>query len=317
MRDSRIVDTITSDGCDYTEQSDLTNDTTEQGTSELTGLSFTSRTVVCGSIDHTHFDGDITVDGDSFTLDNATESDVIVRFVAPNASSVEIIGVDVYSGTTRRGTATYYGNHGVVSAHLPAGPFELIPLAFNGDQITNPIPYRIEVIVDTPDTRCPEVTTGGYMEQNDGAQDTGNDVFAYPVGSPVAFTASTADAPEVTNLAIAANINYRLAGEAANVTAADKYEDTDTYEVATLATNELTIRLTWPTAGANLDWYLYEKNTSMPTVLTGSTTMTGTSEMQLTAVKPNTMYWLTIGAVTGTTVPATYNATLCGAQFTP
>ncbi len=316
MADARVIDAA-SDDCDYTEQSDLTNDTTSQGTSEITGLTFSTRTVICGTLDHTHFDGSITVDGDSYTLNIASDTDVIVRFVAPTANTVELTGVDVYSGTTRRGTATFYGNHGVVSAHLTAGTFELIPLALNGEQITASIPYRLEVIADTPETRCPEVTTGGYTETNDGAQDNGNDVLAYPSGSPVAFTTSSTDAPEMTNLAIAADVNYRVAGTAANVTAADKYEDTDMYEIATLATNELTVRVSWPTAGANLDWFLYEKNTTAPTIVTGSTTTAAMTEIQMMSVKPNTTYWLTINAVAGATVPTTYNATLCGAQFAP
>jgi hypothetical protein len=272
--------------------------------------------VICGTIDHTHFDGDITVDGDSFTLNVASDTDVIVRFVAPAANTVELIGVDVYSGTNRRGTATFYGNHGVVSARLPAGTFELIPLALNAEQITTSIPYRIEVSADTPDTRCPEVTSGGYTEASDGAQDSDNNVFAIPMTGSTTFT-NADDAAEVTNLSLAAGVNYRLSGQAANGTATDKYEDIDTYEIATLATNELTVRLSWPTAGADLDWYLWEKNTTMPTFAAGSTTAGTTGEIQLTSIKPNATYWLTIGAKLGITADATYNATLCGAQFVP
>jgi hypothetical protein len=313
--DARIIDAA-ADDCDYTEQSDLTNDTTSQGTSELTGLTFATRTVICGTIDHTHFDGSITVDGDSFTLNVASDTDVIVRFLAPTANTVELIGVDVYSGTTRRGTATFYGNHGVVSARLPAGTFELIPLALNAEQITTSIPYRIEVTADSPDTRRPEVTAGGFTEVGDGAQDNGNNIFAIPMTGSTTFTSAN-DADEMTNLAIAAGVNYRVAGSAANGTVTDKYEDIDTYEIATLATNELTIRLAWPTAGADLDWYLWEKNTTMPTFAAGSTTTGTTGEIQLTSIKPNATYWLTVGAKTGITADVAYNATLCGAQFAP
>lgn len=316
--DARVFD-APPDDCDYTEQNDTGNDTTESGTSESTGITFGTRTVICGTIDESHFDGSITVDVDSFSINAAADTDVIVRFVAPNANLVELVGVDVYDSTNAlRGTLSYYGNHGVVSARLAAGASELLAIALHGESITTPIPYRIEITADVPDTRCPEVTAGGYTEQNDTAQDDGNDVFDYPSGAPAAFTSATDDAPEPTNIVLAPDVNIRLAGESANVTNADKYEDTDTFEIATGAgTNELTVRLTWPTTGANLEWFLYEENTTAPTLVTASLGSAALSEVKLTAVKPNTTYWLTVNALAGTTVPTDYNATLCGAQFTP
>ncbi len=316
--DSRLMDAPASD-CDYTEQSDLSNDTSSTGgVTETTGLTFSSRTVVCGTVDHTHFDGDITIDGDSYTLTVAAETDVIIRMVAPGAASLELVGVDINgSGGSLAGTLTYYGNHGVVSARLPAGTFELLMLSLGGESITSSVPYRIEVVADMPDTRCPEVTVGGFMEANDSGNNTGNDVYAYPSGNPVAFTGSTTDAPEPTNIVLAPGVDIRFYGTAADIMDADKFEDTDTYEIATGAgTNELGLRLTWPTAGANLDWFLYEQNTTSP-IAGGTSTATTGVDMRLTAVKPNTTYWLAVSAVTGTAVPATYNATLCGAQYTP
>jgi hypothetical protein len=112
-------------------------------------------------------------------------------------------------------------------------------------------------------------------------------------------------------------LDIRISGESANVAAADYYEDTDTYAIATGAgTNEITVRLTWPTTGTNLDWILYEQNTTS-SVGAGTTASTTSPEMKLTSVKPNTTYWLAVSARTGTTVPATYNVTLCGDQYAP
>jgi hypothetical protein len=273
---------------------------------------------VCGTVDHTHFDGDITIDGDSYSLTVAAETDVIVRMVAPGAAALELVGMDIYDANgTLVGTFNYYGNHGVVSAHLPAGTFELLVLSLGTEAIITSVPYRIEVVSDAPETRCPEVTIGGFMETEMG-NNTANDVFDYSgTALPIATATAANDAPEATNIVIPPGLDIRISGESANVAAADYYEDTDTYAIATGAgTNEITVRLTWPTTGTNLDWILYEQNTTS-SVGAGTTASTTSPEMKLTSVKPNTTYWLAVSARTGTTVPATYNVTLCGDQYAP
>src|ERR1043165_5724181 len=57
-------------GCDYVEQRDGTNDTVAPatGSAEVTGLALGQRIVVCGAFEHTHFDGDITVDIDAYRM---------------------------------------------------------------------------------------------------------------------------------------------------------------------------------------------------------------------------------------------------------
>lgn len=310
--DARVFDAPSD--CDYTEQNDLTNDTTEMGTSETTGVTFSSRAVICGTLNHTNFQ-DIYVDVDSFTLTVAAETDVVVRLLAPNAGSLEFVALDVYdstSATSPRGILTYYGNHGVVSAHLAAGTFELLPYALHSEAPVSSLPYRIEVTADTPDTRCPVIMSGGYTEMGDGAQNNGNDVYDFTNTGPM-FTASTTDAPEATSIVMAPDFSNRFIGEAANISQPDKYEDTDTYEIATGNTNELTVNLTWP-AGSDLDWILYERNTTVA-VARGNFTNTSGREEKLVAVKPNSEYWLVVAGLPGNT--AMYNATLCGAQFTP
>lgn len=311
------IDTMVSDApsdCDYTEQSDLTNDTSETGTAEATGLTFTTKSVVCGTIDHTHFDG-LTVDADAYTLSVAADTDVIVRMVAPQGASLELFGIDIYPGTSSTPLALtyYYGNHAVMIARVPAGTFELLPYALASAQATSSVPYKIEVTTDMPDMRCPELTTGGYTEANDGPQDTGNDVISYPMGNPPAIGSGTA---EPTNIVIAPDFSNRIVGDSANVTATDKYEDTDTFLFATGAgTNELTVRLDWATAATNLDWILYEKNTTNGVGFGVATSTTG-PELKMFAVKPNAEYWLAVSGAVGTNNVA-YNATLCGAQFNP
>lgn len=311
------TDTMVSDAasdCDYSEQSDLTNDTSESGTAEATGLTFSTKSVVCGTIDHTHFDG-LTVDADAYTLSVAADTDVIVRMVAPQGASLELFGIDIYPGTSTTPLALtyYYGNHAVMIARVPAGTFELLPYALASAQATSSVPYKIEVTTDMPDTRCAELTTGGFPEAGDGAQNTGNDVISYPMGAAPSIGSGTAEA---TNIVIAPDFSNRVYGASADVTTTDKYEDTDTYLFATGAgTNELTVRLDWASGATDLDWILYEKNTTNG-VGFGVAASTAGPEMKMFAVKPNAEYWLTISGAIGTN-NVTYNATLCGAQFTP
>jgi hypothetical protein len=110
------------DDCDYTEQQDATNDDIDSGSPEATNLTFTTSadTVVCGTIDASHFDGDITVDIDSFLITLATDADVLVRMNGPGAEAIEFVGVDVRAGSASGalvGTLTYYGDHGGRSVH--------------------------------------------------------------------------------------------------------------------------------------------------------------------------------------------------------
>jgi hypothetical protein len=321
--DATIDAPVVPTGCDYTEQSDLSNDDVSSGagTPEATGLTFATKTVVCGTFEASHFDGDITVDIDGFTLTLGAESDVLVRIHGAGIGGPEFVGVDVYGGATFNqlvGTNTVIGTHGVTAMRLPAGTYELAAFALNSTAITTSLPYRIEVVADAPATRCPELTTGGFVEANDGGTNTGNDMIRLVSGTPPALTASATDVPEPTGFMIAAATNYRLTGSAADVAAVDLYEDVDTYAIATAAgTNELTVRLTWPGTTTNLDYRLFEANMTESVIAAIGTASTG-PELRTFAVKSGASYWLLVGAKTGTGgLPAAYTATLCGATFAP
>lgn len=308
--------------CDYSEQSDATNDDTADppGTPELTGITAGARTVVCGNFEHTHFDGDLTADVDGYVITVPTETDVLVRLHGTGVEAIEYAGVDVYSGpsfTSLVGSATFYGEHGVVALHLPAGTYELLAFALNSEALTSTVAYQLEVVTDTPATRCPQVTAGGYAEANDGASNNGNDVVSIPSGSPPALTASATDMPEATGLTLQPG-NTRFTGSAADVATTDQYEDKDTFAFSTSATtNELAVRLTWPGTGANLDFLLFEAGDPSPVFRAIGTGTTG-PELRTYSVKPNTNYWLLVGAKTGSTgFPIAYTASLCGATFTP
>jgi hypothetical protein len=308
--------------CDYTEQSDATNDDTTDppGSPEQTGITIGARTVVCGKFEHTHFDGDITADVDSYVFTVPSETDVLVRVHGAGAEVIEYAGVDVYGGpsfSTTIGSATFYGDHGVVAVHLPAGTYELAAFALSSAPLTSTVAYKLEITTDTPATRCPEIMTGGFAEANDGANNNGNDVVTIPSGAPPALTASTADMPEPTGITLDVG-NTRVTGSVADVATTDHYEDKDTFAFSTGAsTNELAVRLTWPGSGANLDFLLFEANDPSPVFRAIAMSTTG-PELRTHAVKPNTNYWLLVGAKTGSTgLPVDYTASLCGATFTP
>jgi hypothetical protein len=308
-------------GCDYTESSDLTNDTLAAGgVAEDTGISFVDRAVVCGTFDHTHFDGDITVDIDAYTITVGVTTDVLVRIKGQGAAAIELVGVDIYGGanlTTLVGVLTFYGNHGVTAVRLEPGTYELLAFALSSAPITQPVAYRLEVVSDSPEVRCPEVTSGGYTEANDGATNSGNDVVRLPSGQPPSLTPLTTDNPEPTGIVLASGLNIRIAGNAADIPNPDLYEDKDTYAFATgPMANEMTVRLTWSGTGSNLDFILFEAGDPQPIVRGNSTSQAGL-ELDTFAVKPSRDYWLLVGARAGTTVPVAYNATLCGASFTP
>lgn len=307
------------DECDYQEMADATNDDTAGGTAEASGVTASTESFICGAFDHTHFDGDITVDVDSYTFDVTAEGDFLVRIVGA-AQNIELVGVDIYTGANLDqlvGANTFYGSHGVTSVHLTPGTYALTAFALNSEAIINSVPYKLQVVADSPDTRCMEVTAGGYAEAADGANDDSNDVIRLASGMPPALTTSTADNPEPTNIVLAANQDIRISGEAADIAAPDLYEDKDTYLIATaLGTNEIAVRLTWPGTTANLDYILFEANNPQPVMRANATSTTG-PEYETFSVKPSASYWLLVGARAGSTVPVTYNATLCGATFTP
>lgn len=308
-------------GCDYIEQQDLTNDDVPPatGTPEMTGVTLAARTVLCGTFESTHFDDDITVDIDGFLVTVPTERDVLVRIHGAGAEAIELVGVDVYTGadlTTFVGSSTFYGDHGVSSLHLAAGTYELVAISLNGMAITSPVPYRIEVVTDMA-TRCPEVTSGGFAEANDGVMSTGNDMVRIPSGMPPSLTPA-ADTPEPSGLAVAPAASVRVTGSAADVTLADQYEDKDTFAFMTAATtNELTVRLTWPGTAANLDYLLFEAGSAAP-VIRAITAANQSPELRTFSVKPSTSYWLLVGAKAGSTgFPVPYTASMCGVELTP
>lgn len=322
-RDSLLLIDALQSGCDYVEQRDTTNDDVPPatGTPEATNLTFGSPLVLCGTFDHTHFGDDgYTVDVDGYIVTVATDTDVLVRLNGAGAEAMELVAVDVYTGpnfsTKVPGELTFYNDHGVASVHLAPGTYEFLTYALNSAAITASVPYKLEIIPDSPAVRCPELTSGGYAEANDGGSNNGNDMIAIATNLTTSFTAG-ADTPEPTGLTLSSSSDQRLTGTAANIAAPDKYEDKDTFAFATSAmTNELTVRLTWAGTNTNLDYYLFEADKKDP-VLRATLIAKQSPEVQTFSIKPSTSYWLLIGAHVGATAFPAYSASLCPAKFVP
>ena len=119
-----------------------------------------------------HFDGDITVDIDGYTVAVASDTDVLVRITGAGAENIELVGVDIYGGpglATHVGANTFYGDHGVTALHLTPGTYELVPVRaqYSRDHRERPVSRHVET--DNPATRCVELTTGGFTEGSDTA----------------------------------------------------------------------------------------------------------------------------------------------------
>ena len=310
-------DAVASD-CDYTEVGDLTNDDVAPATGapEATGITLGARAMLCGSFASTHYDGDITVDIDSFTITVPAATDVLVRIRGAGAEAIQFVGVDVYTGALLDqyvGGNEFYGDHGTVALHLAGGTYELQPFALDVAAPAAPIDYVVEITADAPAARCPALASGGYAEATDGATSTGNDVITIPSGAPPALTAAASDAPEPTAITLGTAAT-RVTGIAAVSSAQDQYADRDTYLVTTgAATNELTVRLDTTVATADVDFLLFEAGSATPVLRAITATR---PETRTFSVKLATAYWLLVGAKAASTgLPAPYTATLCPAVY--
>jgi hypothetical protein len=182
------------------------------------------------------------------------------------------------------------------------------------------------------------LTTGGYAEAADGAANTSNDMIIWKYSTDttdgaVLLTTSATDTPENTGITAAAGTTYRLTGNSANNTipdpAADDYKDHDTFKFTTgPTTNEVTIRMKFPTTTADLDAAIASVpavGDTEPNLLDISNRLAAgpSEEILTTAVEPNTVYWLWVAGYKdhppgmAASTAATYEATICPSAFAP
>lgn len=315
-------------GCNYAELADTMNDDFSQGATgapEMTGLTFGATPItLCGSVNSGHFASN-TVDFDSYAVNVPADANVYVTLVGTGLEVPTVATLFIYGGTNYAdffGASKFEVNHGVVATGLPAGMYEFSVGVRNAADVAAPIPYKIKISTDAPDTRCAKVTAAAnFTEAGDGAGNTNNDVvgidFGAPQGTPAeALTAATTDTAEATALTIAPATNYRITGNSANNTVVGSYKDRDAFEFTTGATtNEIAIRLNWPGTTADLDYFIFPK--AVPSIGGSSAAANMEPEYAVTAVKPNTSYWVWVGGYKTNAAASAYDVSICGSTFTP
>lgn len=301
------------EGCDYVENDDLNNDVDqdEHSTPEDTNLLLSRPITLCGRLDPGHFDGE-NADVDRFTFYQegpVPDRDLIFHLRAQGPTG----GADVGMQFTYTWSDVVSGK--AVISQRAIGEELQIAVAALSESIAEPIFYRLRIDFDAPDVRCPRVTSAAsYVEANDGASNDGNDVYTLD-NVDFLFTPASGDAPEATNLTIAAGTSYRLTGNAADVAQIGNYFDADTYAIHTGPnTDQLTIRGDWPAGTNDFDYELVRAGSEK--IQAGGTDLDVEREFHTFSVAPDTTYWLWIAPYAdGADLPTSYDLSICGETF--
>lgn len=308
--------------CSYTESADAQN--TMLADAEATSLTVgATPLVICGAIDNGHFDGSLeVVDGDFYRFTVAAPTDLIIHVTGSGVSMPKqvLMQVNQMGSFSFFGFGTVVGDHGSLVSHIAtAGDYTIAVGAVNPQDLSSAVNYKISIAVDAPATRCPAST--GAVSHAEGTDGGANDVFEYAsAGNPNStLTSTTSDAPEATGITAAAATSYLITGTEDNVNLPDDYMGRDTFAFTTGAsTNQMSIRLNWPSTTADLDFRVYPMAIARPLSIVGGLDASNMQdEFETFAVKPNTQYLLWVAASDGSTAPATYSATLCGETFSP
>ena len=316
--------------CAYTEMSDATNDDLfgpGGNMPEATMLSFTKPMMICGKLDNGHYEmNPQRIDVDSYKFTVPAMSYGLVSLTAPGAENYDSVFLEIYGMTTNTSeSGQFIGTFAVTSAELPPGDYIVTVQSYDATAPTAAIDYKLVVDTDSP-TRCAKSTaTPTYTEAMDGLTADGNDVIEVRYsGQPRRkLTDNPLDVPEPTGVTVAPGMSYRIAGTNAKPTVtpaswADSFQDRDVYLITMGAnSNQLSVRLNWTSTTVDFDYKVFPV-ANVLSVAGGLVTSTTEDEFQTFAVKPNTTYWLWVGAYDGATgLPATYDATLCAETFTP
>lgn len=307
-------------GCDYAEQFDVTNDfTISNFTSEVTSLVLAQTATICGRVDNAHFNPVAgTVDVDGFELTLAAPAQLLITFVG-DASALAALEVQVLEpDKTLVDRGMYLGTHAAFQTQLIPGTYQLGVIATAAADLASGFDYKLQVVVDAPDTRCPaKVATADYAEGNDGPQHDRNDVLEVSYAPDArALTAAVDDAAEDTTLVTAAGESLRITGTSADVDVADDFRDRDTFLITTGAHDQLTVRVDW-TGDADFDFLLLPENATAE-LASGSAVGKTAPELATFPVLPNTRYWLWVGSFdTSGGLPIDYSVTLCPTMATP
>lgn len=300
-----------SDAC-YREGADGSNNVDAEPTGLARGV---GPVRICGAVDVGH-PGGVFLDVDTYEIAVTVAGPAVVRLTAPGAGALTRFDLIVRNETGRLAVGRVFGGLGVAVLPLSAGS-HVIAVEAQGPAQT-PIPYQIEIVDDEPTARCP-IDSGpmiDYREADEsGAGHRANDVVAVRTTPAILtnLTALATDAPEMTSLAVSAGGRKNITGLSADVVPADDpYHDRDTFAVYTgQSTNLLEVRAAWPGTAADLDVFLFEAEHADDPI--GRPIQLFTGELQVTAVKPSTLYWIWVGgSARSSQLPASYVLSICG-----
>lgn len=301
--------------CNYTEVSDATNDVT----AETTGFTLGGAAqAICGNFDPSHFNATLhSADDDRYRVTTSGTSPLVVDLTLADPSMLTGATIRFWSVDAQPqlvGIATYdptLSDHGAFIITLPAASYDVVVSADAAAALQGPpVGYRLQF---APMPACDETADPpAYSEANDAGG--ANDTVAVDFSKDPSFTLIPSTAPEVTALEVAPGQSSAIAGMLDTTAHTDQYLDRDTYEVTTSdSTNELAVRVTWPSTTSDVDYVIFEAATMKPVVASNLSSDTG-PELAMFGVKPSTKYWLWVGDFTGSTATS-YRATVCGNHY--
>jgi hypothetical protein len=306
-----------SPSCDFNEAADMTNDATAEMTN-FTDVGMNGKTI-CGKIDSGHFDGNQTIDSDSYTI-TVSGAPILVHFAGDSgAAMLPDFNVRIFDTANTlmfdRSLDSTVADHVAALTNLPPAAYTVVVTASGTADITASVSYKVQFLPDDP-MRCPTSTAAAdYTESNDGADNTGNDAISVDFSKDPSF-ATMPGMPEATGLKIAPTTKAHIAGSSGAATAADAYLDRDSYSFTTGdSANEMSIRVNWMGTTADLDYLLFEDGQLTPTEEAETADTSGT-EFDTFALKADTKYTLWVGATKASTgLPLAYDVSICGSGF--
>ena len=306
--------------CDFTEANDATND--QASAAEMTNISDvgTSGRALCGKVDASHRTN-TTIDSDHYRITVGSEA-LLVHFAGGDGSdALPDFTLRIFDTSTppvllaEKTVNPAIADHAAFLADLAPGDYDVVVTATGNADIATSVDYKVQFLPDDP-MRCPKSTDAAtYNEANDGATNTGNDGFTINWSDDPAIVAAAGPA-EASGISLDPTTKAHITGMMGATDAADEYLDQDSYSFTTgKDTNEMSIRVDWAGAGADLDYVVIEDG---QTVLTQESDTSDTSgdEFATFALKPSTSYVVWVGAHDGSgSLPMAYDVSLCGSGF--
>jgi hypothetical protein len=267
---------------------------------------------ICASIDNGLFEPvEGLVDRDGFDVEVEDADNILIRIEVPGAAALS----DVYAYVHGRETKLANGRGAIRGNTAQGGTYTIAVRAHADADIVAPLPYKITVVADDIDERCP-ANTGApvFTEMSDGVNSRGNDVYQVDSDSTPEFTAAS-DTAEATGITVATPpSSYRINGTAADIGALGDYFDGDSYRFHTGPnTTQVSLRGDWGGTDRDNDLFLFRAGEETP-IARGLDFGVDGGEYVTAAVLPDSDYVLWTALYEGTT-PFDYAITACGETF--